>query len=190
MKRVRSQKEQSFCKNHRILRSQEKEVVLLDPMRNNGNSCNECATGILPECGMLAVPYVPVQRSADPGYQADRALARGTLFPGLDLPFLGMVNQDMELSTPMRELMALGFAVHELGLYLDTHRNDQEAEDLFRQYNKLYSEGVAEYERRYGPLQMTSSGGPAFDWVDDPWPWDGTCPQARDHRMPSSLKED
>ena len=57
--------------------------------------------------------------------------------------------------------MALGFAVQELGLYLE--------------YNKLYGEGVAEYERRYGPLQLTASDG--TDWARDPWPWDGQSAQ-------------
>ena len=160
-------------------------------MINQSNQlCSECSTGIMPECGMLAVPYVPVQRNADYRYQADQALARGTLFPGLDLPYLGMVNQNMDLSTPMKELMALGFVVHELGLYLDTHRNDTEAEAMFCRYNKLYSEGTAEYERRYGPLQMTGSGCPSFDWVDDPWPWDIEAQRESYHRMPAALKED
>ena len=152
--------------------------------------CNPIATGHMPVCGMLANSYVPVQRSTDGSYEADKAIARGTLFPGLDLPYMGMVNEDMSLSTPMKELMALGFAVHELGLYLDTHRNDKEALELFQKYNKLYSEGVAEYERRYGPLQMTSSGCPSFDWVDDPWPWDSVSQHPRDNRLPAMLKED
>lgn len=162
---------------------------MLDSMKNDSHSCDALTTGKLPQCGMLAVPYVPVQRSTDGSYQVEKGLARGTLFPGLDLPYLGMINQNVDISTPMKELMALGFAVQELGLYLDTHRDDQEAEKLFQKYNKLYSEGVAEYERRYGPLQMTSSGGPAFDWVDDPWPWDLNVPQPRGSQIPAVLKE-
>ena len=153
-------------------------------------NCNAQETGTLPQCGMLAVPYIPVQRTTNGSYETDKAIARGTLFPGLDLPYLGMVNEDMNLSTPMQELMALGFAVHELGLYLDTHRSDDEALELFQRYNKLYSEGVAEYERRYGPLQMTSSGSPAYDWVDDPWPWDSAAIQPRNHKKPARLRED
>lgn len=137
---------------------------------NKRNSCSRTKTGILPDCGMLAVPYVPVQRSTEDSYQAGKGLLRGTLFPGLDLPFRGMVNNGELSDTPMCELMALGFAVHELGLYLDTHRDDQEAQEMFQKYNKLYGEGIAEYERRYGPLQMTASDG--TDWVCDPWPWD------------------
>ncbi len=49
-------------------------------------------------------------------------LIRGTLFPGLDLPFMGMVNNTEKSDTPMHELQALAFAIQELALYLDTHR--------------------------------------------------------------------
>lgn len=138
--------------------------------KNNPVECNPITTGSMPRCGMLAVPYVPVQRSTDQSYQVDKALARGTLFPGLDLPYRGMVNDPEKDPTPLQELMAMGFAVQELNMYLDTHKDDKEAQEMFRKYNKLYSEGVAEYERRYGPLQMTSSDG--SNWTNDPWPWD------------------
>lgn len=142
-------------------------------MNRNQNSegCSPIATGKLPQCGMLAVSYVPVQRSTEDSYGAEKALSRGTLFPGLDLPYRGLVNNPPEDPTPLQELMALGFAVHELGLYLDTHQ-DPEAEEMFLKYNKLYQEGMAEYQRRYGPLQMTDSGTEGFEWVDDPWPWE------------------
>lgn len=146
--------------------------------------CNPLTTGKMPQCGMLAVPYVPVQRNTDDSYQTDKALARGTLFPGLDLPYLGMVNESAGAPGPLQEVMALGFAVQELGLYLDTHADDPQALALFQKYNKLYCEGVAEYERRYGPLQMTSSGCPTFDWVDSPWPWDPMTPQPRHQMLP------
>ena len=150
--------------------------------------CNPQTTGILPQCGMLAVPYVPVQRNTDGSYQADKALARGTLFPGLDLPYRGMVNEAAETPTPLQELMALGFAVQELGLYLDTHGEDQDAQQLFMKYNKLYGEGVAEYERRYGPLQFTASDG--SDWATDPWPWDDqSAQQAHMERMETAAME-
>lgn len=151
----------------------------MDQLKQKTECCDTLTTGKMPKCGMLAVPYVPVQRNTDGSYQADKALARGTLFPGLDLPYLGMVNESAGAPGPMKELMALGFAVQELGLYLDTHQDDAQALALFQKYNKLYNEGVAEYERRYGPLQMTGSGGPTFDWVDDPWPWDPATPQPR-----------
>ena len=154
----------------------------------NPAGCNPVTTGKMPECGMLAVSYVPVQRNTEGSYQADQALARGTLFPGLDLPYQGMMNNANENPTPLQELMALGFAVHELGLYLDTHK-DKEAEEMFLKYNKLYQEGVAEYERRFGPLQMTSSGSDGFEWVNDPWPWELSANQSNRHQLGDGRRE-
>lgn len=129
-------------------------------------------TGCLPACAPLANPYVPFQREKSETYQAPKALIRGTLYPGLDLPFMGLVNQQ-EKDTPLGELMALGFAMHELGLYLDTHQNDKEALELFDQYNTLYQEGKKAYVAEYGPLQQSqASVNGKYLWLQDPWPWE------------------
>ena len=98
----------------------------------------------------------------------------GTLFPGLHLPFFKETQKRMQCgNTALCELMALDFAINELGLYLDTHREDQEALQLYTNYVTLAKEGRQRYEAAYGPLQQTSvtlSGG--YTWLDDPWPWD------------------
>ena len=86
--------------------------------------------GRLPAMAPLANPYVPFQLENPPQYEAQKGLVRGTLFPGLDLPFMGMVNLNELPETPSSQMQALAFAVQELALYLDTHRDDREA--LFR----------------------------------------------------------
>ena len=43
--------------------------------------------GSLPECAPLALAQIPAQKSSEPAYKSGEALSRGTLFPGLDLPF-------------------------------------------------------------------------------------------------------
>ena len=43
--------------------------------------------GTLPACAPLANPYVPFQNDNPERYAAGRALMKGTLFPGLDLPY-------------------------------------------------------------------------------------------------------
>ena len=50
--------------------------------------------GKLPSSAPLANPYVPFQLDSPPKYEPRKALVRGTLFPGLDLPFMGMVNKN------------------------------------------------------------------------------------------------
>lgn len=128
--------------------------------------------GRLPARAPLANPYVPFQAENPPKYELGKALVRGTLFPGLDLPFLGMFNKNELPVTPLTELQALGFAIQELALYLDTHRDDNDALELYRRYQRLYKEGRTKYEKMCGPLNHhTPTEGP-YQWLDDPWPWE------------------
>lgn len=128
--------------------------------------------GRLPAMAPLANPYVPFQLENPPVYDAKKGIIRGTLFPGLDLPFMGMVNQKDLPQTPMAELQTLAFAINELALYLDTHREDTEALEMYRTYQKMYMEGRKKYERECGPLSHMSEAGNKFNWLDDPWPWE------------------
>jgi spore coat protein JB len=128
--------------------------------------------GQLPAMAPLANVFVPFQSANPAQYEARKGLVRGTLFPGLDLPFMGMVNQKEKPVTPLSELQVLGFAIQELALYLDTHRDDAEALDLYRKYQKLYHEGMMQYSESCGPLNhRTPSDGP-YNWLNDPWPWE------------------
>lgn len=129
--------------------------------------------GVLPACAPLANPYVPFQSNNPPTYPAKNGVVRGTLFPGLDLPFMGMVNKEPLSDTPLHELQTLGFALVELGEYLDTHADDKEAFEMFRAYADLYKKGRAEYEKTHGPLtQSAAAKADSYTWLQDPWPWD------------------
>ena len=128
--------------------------------------------GRLPAMAPLANPYVPFQLENPPKYEARKGLIRGTLFPGLDLPFMGMVNTKEKPITPLTELQTMAFAIQELALYLDTHRDDKEALELYQTYQKLYHDGVMAYTKKCGPLNhKTPTEGP-YKWLDDPWPWE------------------
>lgn len=129
--------------------------------------------GRLPALAPLANPYVPFQLENPPKYEARQGMIRGTLFPGLDLPFMGMVNQKEKPVTPSTELQALAFAIQELALYLDTHPEDQEALELYRAYQQLHQKGMEEYAKKCGPLnhnQKVDAAG--YTWIHDPWPWE------------------
>ena len=129
--------------------------------------------GRLPAMAPLANPYVPFQMENPPKYEARKGLVRGTLFPGLDLPFRGMVNKKELPVTSLTDLQALGFAVQELALYLDTHREDMEALELYREYQKMYAKCKEEHARRSGQMNHGMvSGRDSYDWLDDPWPWE------------------
>ena len=131
--------------------------------------------GHLPSSAPLANPYVPFQNDGPPVYDARKAIVRGTLFPGLDLPFMGMINQKELPMTQLTELQTLAFAIQELALYLDTHREDTEALEMYRAYQRVYAEGKKKYEQECGPLNHMSESDGRYRWLDDPWPWEFTA---------------
>ena len=133
---------------------------------------HQAGEGRLPAIAPLANPYVPFQIDDPPKYEAEKGLIRGTLFPGLDLPFKGMVNSKEKPKTHMTQLQALAFAIQELALYLDTHKNDSEALELYQAYQKMYQDCMMKYADKYYPLNHgTPTKGP-YEWLNDPWPWE------------------
>ena len=128
--------------------------------------------GRLPAAAPLANPFVPFQLKNPPKYEARKALVRGTLFPGLDLPFMGMVNKNEKPVTPLTELQTMAFVIQELALYLDTHRDDNEALEVYREFQKMYNKAKEEYIRECGPLNHMSVTDGEYAWLDDPWPWE------------------
>ena len=140
---------------------------------NRTDSC-DTGSGKLPgSCAAMAFPYVPVQDCDPPRYSQIDAMRAGTLFPGLNLPF----HEELESrfpseNTAMSELMALDFAIDELGLYLTTHPDDKEVLELYWSYIRLGQQGREKYEKAYGPLLQTDITPGSFKWLNDPWPWD------------------
>lgn len=131
--------------------------------------------GSLPgKCAPMVFPYVPMQNENPVRYNRMEALQTGTLFPGLDLPFKAAIQAKTKMpNTALVELMALDFAVDELGLYLVTHADDQEALRLYWSYVKLSKEGREKYEKMFGPLMQTDlTPEDGYAWIKDPWPWD------------------
>lgn len=132
--------------------------------------------GRLPAAAPLANPYVPFQMENPPKYEARKGIVRGTLFPGLDLPFMDMVNTKDLPVTPKTELQVLAFAIQELALYLDTHREDREALELYQQYQQMYHEGLVSYTGNCGPMNhRCPTKGNSYRWLQDPWPWEYTA---------------
>ena len=151
------------------------EVFALNENQTHAAPMQECAAGqgFLPACAPLANPYVPYQPTNPEAYAPAQGFIRGTMFSGLDLPFMGMVNNQIKSETLLNRLQSLSFALTELGLYLDTHGDDKDAIELFQSYRDMYDELTAQYESQYGPLTLAqSANGKSFDWTQNPWPWD------------------
>ena len=146
-----------------------------DKPSQGGTSACGAGNGTLPgACAPLAFPYVPMQENNPVRFSRMEALQTGTLFPGLDLPFKAAIQARTKLAnTALVELMALDFAIDELGLYLTTHSKDQEALQLYWSYINLAKEGREKYQKKYGPLLQTDlTPDQGYAWLKDPWPWD------------------
>lgn len=129
--------------------------------------------GRLPAVAPLAYPFVPFQQENPPRYEPRKALIKGTLFPGLDLPFMGLVNKNEKPVTALTELQTVNFAIVELAQYLDTHREDTEAFEIYKALQKLYSDAKTAYEKECGPTTHFSDAEQnKYRWLNDPWPWE------------------
>ena len=131
--------------------------------------------GKLPAMAPLANPYVPFQLENPPRYEAPKGIIRGTLYPGLDLPWMGRVNQKPLPDTTHAALQTLGFAIQELALYLDTHRDDREALEQYRAYQEMYQRCLEKHKMPMTHHQMGSSD--EYEWLNDPWPWEFSANQ-------------
>lgn len=143
----------------------------MDEIRTQPQDCGyKC--GSLPPCAPLAAGIVPAQQNAQPKYGSEKALARGTLFPGLDLPLGNIANNDTA-DVPLAELMAIHFAAHDLALYLDTHAGDKEAFETYKDLLKLCREADQRYAKRFGPITKADlAEEQRFSWLKGPWPWE------------------
>ena len=72
----------------------------------------------------------------------------------------------------IERIKCLNFAIIELGLYLDTHPDDEKALCLHRKYCKEYRELTDKYQKVYGPLTIQFPCN-KWRWLEEPWPWEG-----------------
>ena len=79
--------------------------------------------------------------------------------------------KDNKREEMIEQIKALNFAVIELGLYLDTHPEDQRALCLHREYAKNLKNLKDMYQKVYGPLSIYFPCN-KWRWLEEPWPWE------------------
>ncbi len=103
---------------------------------------------------------------------------RGNMFVNEYAPYKNFTNFPIKPQNEREELMnavqVYGFALKDLNLYLDLHKNDQQALSLYRKYLNDYKSAINAYENKYGPLNLTSEtlGTNPWSWIQGPWPWE------------------
>ena len=103
---------------------------------------------------------------------------KGNLFKPLYDSYKGLKPRNIPVTNERDESLLnigqLSFARHELNLLLDNYPNNQEALKLFNKYRTMEENEVKNYERRFGPLNITSNDmtNIPFKWENDKWPWE------------------
>lgn len=75
----------------------------------------------------------------------------------------------------LNQINEISFAVYDTLLYLDTHPEDQEALEYYREMQSKRNAAAAEYGERFGPLTIDCSSATAnncWQWAQQPWPWE------------------
>lgn len=117
----------------------------------------------------LAMAEIPVQEMGEL-YEPEQALAAGTAFPDLNLPFFAVPEKMMEnppsiesyqgktetQQKKLKKLTEISFVVDDLNLYLCTHPEDEKAFEIFQEYAKQRKQLLAEMSEEHFPLSGSS----------------------------------
>ena len=87
-----------------------------------------------------------------------------------------MNNQNMSREAFLQYINEVSFSAYDTLLFLDTHPDDQDALEYYREFTQKRREALSEYGRMYGPLiadcdYATSNN--SWQWMQQPWPWEG-----------------
>ena len=82
------------------------------------------------------------------------------------------VSDDMTKEELAKKLKCYRFAIIELGLYLDTHPDDEKALCLHNEYANKFKMLEDKYQKMYGPLSIMYPC-KKWRWLEEPWPWEG-----------------
>lgn len=73
----------------------------------------------------------------------------------------------------LKEVMEYDFVLNELILFLDTHPNDCEALDMYRDIQAKCEQAKARYEEHFGALCSSKvKAKDQWTWLAGPWPWE------------------
>ncbi len=88
-----------------------------------------------------------------------------------DCPCNENMNNRCEQEEMLMKIREFSFAVVDLGLYLNTHPEDNKALCLHRKYTKELKDIKDKYQKVYGPLSIYYPCN-KWRWLEQPWPWE------------------
>ena len=103
---------------------------------------------------------------------------KGNLFKNLYDSYKNLKPNKLNIKSEQDELLLnvneLSFARHEMNLLLDNKPNDKNALNKFNRFREMENKARNNYDRRYGPLDITSNDmeNIPFAWENTKWPWE------------------
>lgn len=110
-------------------------------------------------------------------FNSEEGFKRGNMFASLYNQYKNYkpitLKAGSEREDMLMQIQEAGFAMIDLGLYLDTNPNDKEMLKLFNMYRKKEKELCDMFEKKYGPLTFDSEvNESSWLWNKGPWPWE------------------
>ena len=104
----------------------------------------------------------------------EMALARGSSFANLYIPYKYEANKILKGSTPRQNILALidiySFLVTDLNMFLDTHTTNERAKALIITFKTELQKLKDYYNVNFTPLTTDSISNEAY--ISGPWPWE------------------
>lgn len=103
---------------------------------------------------------------------------RGNMFPSLYDQYKNyqpaMLNPKTEKEQYLLDLNQIQFAMHDIHLYLDNYPNNTSMIDEFNKNREMYNQMLQDYQKKYGPINITSDSlnMTPWQWDNNPWPWE------------------
>lgn len=106
----------------------------------------------------------------------EKGFIRGNMFENEYKPYKNYnpstIRPKSEKDALMLKIYETEFAMIDLSLYLDLHKEDKQTYDKFRKYVNEFEKYKNMFERQYGPLDLTYIEANTYEWPQNPWPWD------------------
>lgn len=122
---------------------------------------------------MLAQLYINIQELTTL-VPPEAALARGSSFANLYIPYKFETNKILKGSTPRQNILALidiySFLVTDLSLFLDTHPNNERAKMLINTFKTELVKLKDYYNVNFSPITIDSISNESY--ITGPWPWE------------------
>lgn len=101
---------------------------------------------------------------------------KGNMFENEYLPYKNLTYIKPKISSEREEelltIMKYNFMVIDYNLYLDVHPDDSNILRKYKEAADHLEECKKAYIKKYGPLCITETNYPKYEWIQSPWPWD------------------